>query len=174
MYGSESLVLQRRIAKYGACSFVFGYERAIAVHSWQYVSGPNWSRKSPCQINCRCNTRALRRSQVAAELREKFVKMVLMDTGHNLIFIPFSTADGPNVVRTKRRIPSPLEPTIYAQTRWPMNPRWLRKPGIARSPLAGTARTQVGRLSFACPLSFRRTPFLHVLVRHPANPSRLA
>ena len=50
------LVLQRRIAKYGACSFVFGYERAIAVHSWQYVSGPNWSRKSPCQINCRCNT----------------------------------------------------------------------------------------------------------------------
>ena len=38
-FPASFLVLQRRIAKYGACSFVFGYERAIAVHSWQ-VSGP--------------------------------------------------------------------------------------------------------------------------------------
>ena len=37
---------------------VIGHERAIAVRSWQYVSGPNWSQTSPCQINRRCNTRA--------------------------------------------------------------------------------------------------------------------
>ena len=30
----------------------------------QYVSGPNWSRKSPCQINCRCNTKPIPRWDV--------------------------------------------------------------------------------------------------------------
>ena len=49
------LVLQRRIIKYGVWSFAFGHELAIAVRSWQYVSGPNCSRKSSCQINYRCN-----------------------------------------------------------------------------------------------------------------------
>ena len=58
------LVLQRRIAKYGVWPFVFGHEREIAVRSRQYGSGPNRSRKSPGQINRRCNTRQCRQNRV--------------------------------------------------------------------------------------------------------------